>query len=240
MTIHLFIPCYVDHYAPHIAHSLCDLLDALKISWHYPKAQTCCGQFAFNAGDWPTARRLMRHFFTVFHDADLILCPSASCVLTIRHHYPQLIDHAADATLLRRLQPRVHEFSEWLVSIPSLPIPLTFPQRVFLHQSCSARQLGILPHLKKLLGLVAGLQLAELPPTFSCCGFGGLFSIKKSDLAQTIGSHYLTAVLQTGAAALVSPDVGCLLHLQRLLAPLRLKLPMYYLAEILQLALHNR
>ena len=64
----------------------------LKVSWNYPTAQTCCGQFAFNAGDWPAARRLMRHFFKVFSGADAIVCPSASCVLTIRRHYPQLVE----------------------------------------------------------------------------------------------------------------------------------------------------
>ncbi len=67
MTVQLFIPCYIDQFSPHVAHSFCNLLDKLNISWNYPEAQTCCGQFAFNAGDWQSARRLMRHFFQVFN-----------------------------------------------------------------------------------------------------------------------------------------------------------------------------
>jgi L-lactate dehydrogenase complex protein LldE len=240
MTMQLFIPCYVDQYTPYVAHSLCSLLDNLNIPWNYPDTQTCCGQFAFNAGDWPAARRLMRHFFKVFDGAEIILCPSASCVLTIRHHYPQLIENASDAAHLQRLQPLVYEFTEWFSSLLPLPFPMTFPGRVFLHQSCSARQLGILPPLQKLLGLVADLQLAQISSAYSCCGFGGLFSLKRPDLSLAIGANYLKAILSTGATTLVSPDVGCLLHLQGMLRQTNLRVEMYHIAELIYQAAYNR
>jgi L-lactate dehydrogenase complex protein LldE len=236
MTVKLFIPCYVDHYSPQVAQALCDLLDKLNLPWTYPARQTCCGQFAFNAGDWPAARRLMRHFFKVFDGVDPIICPSASCVLTIRHHYPQLVETAADSAHLRRLQPLVLEFSEWLSSLLPLPFPLTLPGRVFLHQSCASRQIHILPHLKKLMRLVAELQPLEIPPSFACCGFGGLFSLKQPDLSWAIGANYLQAVLHTGATSLVSADVGCLLHLQGLLSHTGLKFPILHVAELIQQA----
>jgi L-lactate dehydrogenase complex protein LldE len=181
----------------------------------------------------------MRHFFRVFSGPDPIICPSASCVLTIRRHYPHLLENAADAAHLRRLQPLVFELSEWFLSLLPLPFPLTLSQRIFLHQSCSARQLGILPHLKKLLGLVANLQILEISSAYSCCGFGGLFSLKQPDLSQAIGSNYLKTVLNTGPDALVSPDVGCLLHLQGILRHTHLTLPMYHVAEIIHQATYN-
>lgn len=233
MTVQLFIPCYVDQFAPQVAYSLCNLLDKLNISWNYPARQTCCGQFAFNSGDWPGARRLMRHFFKVFHSDDLIISPSASCVLTIRHHYTQLVENPADAAHLRRLQPLVLEFSEWLTSLLPLPFPLAWPGQVFVHQSCAARQLGILPHLKHLLSLVDHLLPVEISSAYSCCGFGGLFSLKRPDLSQAIGSNYLAAILNTSPAALVSPDSGCLLHLQGIGNTRGLSLPMYHLAEFI-------
>lgn len=238
MTVHLFIPCYVDHFTPRVAHNLCRLLDRLAIPWHYPSGQTCCGQFAFNAGDWPAARGLMRHFFQVFGDAQVIICPSASCLLTIREQYPRLVETRADADQLQRLLPRLFEFSEWLSLRLPLPFPLHFPGPVFLHQSCSARQLGILPHLEALLNLVAGLHLLKISPAYACCGFGGLFSVKRPDLAQAIGINYLQAVLATGAGALVSPDVGCLLHLQGLLRAQGLSLPAYHVVELIHRSLN--
>jgi L-lactate dehydrogenase complex protein LldE len=233
MAVQLFIPCYVDQFAPQVAQALADLLTNLNISWCYPAAQTCCGQFAFNAGDWPTARRLMRHFFQVFTDDDIIICPSASCVHTIRHLYPQLIETSTDAAHLQRLQSLVFDFTEWIISLLPLPFPLAWSGRIFLHQSCAARQLAILPHCRHLLNLIDHLQPLEISPTYSCCGFGGLFSLKCPDLSQAIGSNYLTAVLSTNPTALVSPDVGCLLHLQAMLPATRQTLPMYHVVELI-------
>ncbi len=240
MTVQLFIPCYVDQFAPHVAHTLCNLLDKLNVSWVYPADQTCCGQFAFNAGDWHSARQLMRNFFKVFDGDDIIICPSASCVLTVRRLYPQLVETASDAVQLGRLQPLVLEFTEWFSSLLPLPFPMHFPGKVFLHQSCAARKLGILEQLKQLLVLVSNLQLQEISSTYSCCGFGGLFSLKRPDLAQAIGSNYLKAVQGTDAEAIVSPDVGCLLHLQGILRAKGLNYPVYYVAELIFQALQCR
>jgi L-lactate dehydrogenase complex protein LldE len=90
------------------------------------------------------------------------------------------------------------------------------------------------------LGLIADLQLMEISSAYSCCGFGGLFSLKRSDLSQAIGSNYLKAMLSTGAATLISPDVGCLLHLQGMLRQTNLHVPMYHIAELIQQAAYNR
>ena len=106
----------------------------------------------------------MRHFFQVFNTIEPIICPSASCVLTIRRHYPLLVETPGDAANLRRLQPMVFEFTEWLSKLLPLPFPLTWPGRIFLHNSCSAKQLNILPNLKHFLGFIQHLQFTELTP----------------------------------------------------------------------------
>ncbi len=238
MTVQLFIPCYMDQFSPQIATSLCELLDRLNIPWNYPPDQTCCGQFAFNAGEWPSTRGLMRHFFQVFNNDDPIVCPSASCVLTIRRHYPRLVETPADAANLKRLQPLVFEFTEWLFKLLPLPFPLSWPGTIFLHHSCSARQLGLLPKLKHFFSLIDGLQVIHTASDYSCCGFGGLFSLKCPDLARAIGSKYLQVVLRSDATAMVSSDSSCLSHLQNSLA--NDSLPMYHLVEFIQAALQDR
>ena len=88
--IKLFIPCFVDQCAPQVAGAVTQILARLGAAWEYPQDQTCCGQFAWTAGDPATARRLMRHFLRVFAGAEIILCPSASCTYLVRHCYPQL------------------------------------------------------------------------------------------------------------------------------------------------------
>jgi L-lactate dehydrogenase complex protein LldE len=175
----------------------------------------------------------MQHFFQVFSGDDIIICPSASCVLTIRHHYPKLVESSTDTANLQRLQPLVFDFTEWLFSQLPLPVSLIWPGRVFLHHSCAARQLGILTKLQHLLSLVGNLQIAEISPAYSCCGFGGLFSLKRPNLSQAIGSNYLKTMFSTNPTAFVSPDVGCLLHLQGILRATGQTFPMYHTAELI-------
>ncbi|OPX20358.1 MAG: hypothetical protein BZ151_04325 [Desulfobacca sp. 4484_104] len=233
MTVQLFIPCYLDQCAPALAQALTDSLNQFGIAWNYPPAQTCCGQFAYNAGEWPAARKLMRHFLQVFGAAETVLCPSASCVLTVRHHYNQLVANVREATLLARLQSRLWEWSEWLARQKPLPWPLTFSGTLVLHHSCAARQLGLLDHLPALLGQVTGLTIRQVSPYYSCCGFGGLFSVKCPELSQAIGESYLQAVLDTGAEGLLSQDLSCLMHLAGIIRARHWPLKIYHLAEIL-------
>lgn len=233
MNLKLFIPCYMDQCAPAIAQAVADTLNALAIPWEYPRDQTCCGQFAYNIGEWNAARTLMQHFLQVFGEAETILCPSASCVLMVRYHYPQLAAPRAATNRPAPVPPRIFEWSEWLVTHTPLPWPLTFPATLVLHHSCAARQLGLLDHLRQLLAAVAGLKLVEVSDYFSCCGFGGLFSLKCPELSQAMGEAYLQAVLDTGAEGLVSTDLSCLLHLHGIIQARHWPLQVYHLAEIL-------
>lgn len=229
----LFLPCYVEQFAPQVAVALTRLLDHWGVAWHYPAAQTCCGQFAFNAGSWGAARRLRRHFLEVFAAADLILCPGASCVLTVRQHYRKLDGTKGEHELWSRVKGRLVEFSEWLAARGPQGLRWRFPQRVLWQQSCSARRLGILAQMREILGWIEGLQWQTVPESYACCGFGGLFAVKQPRLSQALGQAYLEAAAATGATALVSNDLSCLLHLQGLLAGRGRSWPIWHLVELL-------
>jgi len=235
-AVRLFIPCYVDQLAPAVGQAVLGLLKRLEMTWSYPTAQTCCGQFAYNAGDWSGARGLMRHFLRVFAGPGTILCPGPACVRMVRRHYPFLAQTPDEAAGVDRLAAQLFDLTEILSARLPLPFPLTWPRRVFLHQSCAARELGLLPILERLLTGVSGLELCTLPPAYACCGFGGLFAVKQPELSQAIGWRYLQAVLATGAQVLVSPDVGCLLHLGGIVRAHNLPLIMLHLAQFLEAA----
>jgi L-lactate dehydrogenase complex protein LldE len=63
------------------------------------------------------------------------------------------------------------------------------------------------------LNAVEGLQLCELKDPEVCCGFGGLFSIKYSEISERMADDKIADIRSTGAELLVGPDLGCLLHL---------------------------
>ncbi|MGA9756520.1 MAG: (Fe-S)-binding protein [Desulfobaccales bacterium] len=233
MGLKLFIPCFLDQCAPNVASAVAGLLTRLGIAWEYPQDQTCCGQFAWTAGDVATARRLMRHFLRVFVGAETILCPSASCAYLVRHCYPQLAEDPRERRAVEALAARVLELGEWLNGLGPLPWTPRYKGSLVLHQSCKARQLGVLPQAREVLSRVEGLELLTISPYYTCCGFGGTFSFQHPDLSRDIGEAYLAAVRAAGAGGLVSLDYSCLLHLRGLGVPLARDLKFFHLAEIL-------
>jgi L-lactate dehydrogenase complex protein LldE len=233
VALKLFIPCFIDQFAPAVGQAVVQLLERLGVAWTYPATQTCCGQFAYTVGDQATARRLMRHFLRVFAGEETILCPSASCSQMVRGHYPELARDPRERLEIEAAAGRVRELSEWLGEQGFLPWRPQFSGPLVLHRSCKARQLGVLSTAARVLSQVAGLKLLEVSPYYSCCGFGGVFSLQHPSLSQDIGAAYLEAVRATGALGLVSLDASCLLHLQNIAQARALDLTFFHLAEIL-------
>jgi L-lactate dehydrogenase complex protein LldE len=232
MSVNLFIPCFIDQLAPEIGGALAKLLTRLGVPWDYPRDQTCCGQFAWTVGDMATARRLMRHFLRVFAEAEVIVCPSASCALMVRHNFLKLAEGLKERRQTEDMAARTWELSEWLAAQGPLPWTPDFSGALVLHHSCKARQLGALAGASRLLAQVRGLTVKEVSSNYACCGFGGAFKYQHPDIARTIGEAYLEAVQETGASGIVSLDYSCLMHLRSVAAARNLNLSFYHLAEL--------
>ena len=89
-----------------------------------------------------------------------------------------------------------------------------FDGAVTYHDSCSGlRELGIREQPRRLLAAVGGLTLTEMAEADVCCGFGGLFCVKYSDISNSIVSTKAAAVAKTGAGTLLAGDMGCLMNM---------------------------
>jgi L-lactate dehydrogenase complex protein LldE len=84
-----------------------------------------------------------------------------------------------------------------------------------------------------LLEAVEGIDLVELPDAESCCGFGGTFALKNSDVSTAMLSDKMSHVLETGAEACSAGDASCLMHIGGGLSRLRAGVRTVHLAEIL-------
>ena len=94
------------------------LLERLGHTVEFPMEQTCCGQMHYNTGYQREALPLVRRFVEVFGDAEVVVCPSASCVGMVREIYPHAAELAGDSELARAvvaIVPKVFELSEFLV-----------------------------------------------------------------------------------------------------------------------------
>ena len=78
----LFVTCLVDLYRPAVGFAAMQLLEQAGCLVEMPRAQTCCGQPAYNSGDRATARDLaegisMRSAATIMSSCRLV--PAAAC-----------------------------------------------------------------------------------------------------------------------------------------------------------------
>lgn len=226
----LFVTCLVDLFEPHTGHAAVEVLNRHGWQVEVPGDQTCCGQFAYNAGHLQEARAMAQHFVEVFEssDADALIGLSGSCTAMVIHEYPDLFrragqsrgesseDSEAWALRAQAVGERLVEFGEWLHHEESLPLPAVKPETVAVHHGCHMRRiLGSTEETDNVLRSY-GAQLAEYPDAEQCCGFGGTYSMTEPVVSTKLADAKRTALSQAkaaGASCLVSGDWGCLLHL---------------------------
>ena len=217
MRVGLFVTCLVDLMRPRIGFAALKLLEAAGCEVVVPRAQTCCGQPAYNSGDRASARALAAKLLDEFEGVDYVVVPSGSCGGMIRTHYPDLFREAPqERDRLRLLCDRTYELTDFLVNIAKLEtLPATFSGTVTYHDSCAGlRELGVKSQPRALLARLPGLTLIEMEEAETCCGFGGTFALKFGEISTHIADRKCANIAASGADAVVLGDLGCMLNIE--------------------------
>ena len=232
----LFVTCLVDLFRPSVGFAAVKLLEASGCTVEVPRAQTCCGQPAYNSGDRADARAIALQVIEAFAGYDYVVAPSGSCAAMLKEHYPALFrDDPTLAVKADAFAERVHELVSFLTDVRGLEaVTARFDGRVTYHDACSGlRELGIKAQPRTLLDSVGGLELAEHEDAEVCCGFGGTFCVKYPEISNTMVTSKAEAVEKSGAETLLAGDLGCLMNLagklQRRGAAIRVR----HVAEVL-------
>ena len=236
IRVSLFVTCIVDQLFPKVGMAMADVLERAGCEVDFPADQTCCGQPAFNSGYRSEARQVARHFLRVFENAEYVVVPSGSCTSMISHHFADLF-HKDAATLaaVRRMEPKVWEFSRFLLEVAGVDdVGARFEDVVTYHDSCHAlRELGVKEGPRRLLSKVRGIELREMDTAEECCGFGGTFSVKFADVSGGMARTKIDSILRTGARTVVSIDSSCLMQIQGALSRAGSPVRTIHLAEVL-------
>jgi len=238
MRIALFATCLVDTLFPDVAKATVRLLRRLGHDVEFPLRQTCCGQMHINTGYQRESLPLIHNYVETFEPYDAVVAPSGSCAGSVRHQHAMVARRAGDDDLATRAEAvaaRTYELSELLVDVLGLEdVGAAYPHRVTYHPTChSLRILRVGDKPLRLLRNVRGLDLVALPDADVCCGFGGTFAIKNSDVSTAMLSDKMSNVLQTRAEVCTAGDSSCLMHIGGGLSRLRCGVRTVHLAEIL-------
>jgi len=216
MRVALFVTCLVDLFRPTIGFAAVKLLEAAGCTVEVPRAQTCCGQPAYNSGDRADAKAIALQVLDTFEGYDHVVAPSGSCAGMLRVHYPELF--ADDPVVLPRAQQlatRSWELISFLVDVCGMRgVSARWDRAVTYHDACSGlRELGVKDQPRRLLASVGGLTLTELAGAETCCGFGGTFCVKYPDISDKMVGDKEAHIVATDAEAVLAGDLGCLLNI---------------------------
>src|SRR5947199_9784555 len=110
VRVGLLVTCLVDLFRPSVGFAAVALLEAAGCTVEVPRAQTCCGQPAYNSGDRADAKAIARQVIAAFAGYDYIVAPSGSCAGMLRVHYPELFaDEPAALAQAQELAARTWE-----------------------------------------------------------------------------------------------------------------------------------
>lgn len=232
----LFVTCLVDLFRPTVGFAAISLIERAGCTVEVPAAQTCCGQPAYNSGDRKDSRAIAENTIRAFEEFDYVVAPSGSCAGMLKKHYPGLF--AGDAKWeerARAFSAKVHELVSFLADEMGMTaVEAELAANATYHDSCSGlRELGIRAQPRQLLSTVRGLKLNELPEADSCCGFGGTFCVKYSEISNAIVEKKARNIEATGADLLLAGDLGCLMNMAGKLKRDGSKVETRHVAEVL-------
>lgn len=238
MRASLFITCLSDIFYPGVGKSMVKVLEENGVELDFPEGQTCCGQPAYNSGYRSEARHAAEQMIRVFDGSEYVVTPSGSCAAMIRHYYPQMFEDDPDLKKMAiQLADKTYEFSEFMIKVLKVQqdqIRAELPGTATYHHSCHMmRGIGVKDEPLQLLGMVRGLTLKEIPYAEDCCGFGGTFSVKMSNISEAMVDEKVNHIVETGAEYLIGSDLGCLMNISGRLRRLGHEIKVMHVAQVL-------
>lgn len=236
--VQLMATCLCDAFYADVAQATVEVLEHAGCEVEFPEGQTCCGQPAFNGGDWPASRKVVRHTLAVFTGDKPVIVPSGSCAAMMFHGAPLEFESEPDLDQVNGMARRTWELVDFLVNglgVTSWPGKLN--GRIALHHSCHTRGTKTGAAMEQLLGSIKGVELVAVSEPEQCCGFGGTFSVTFPHISKSMGDLKIANMVKTRPDLIVSGDMSCLMHQQGLAEKEGVDYPVKHVAQVLRDAL---
>ncbi len=226
----LFIGCAADAFFPQTTLATARVLQRNGCEVWIPRDQVCCGALHYHAGLVEPARRFAnanRYAFapkSEFEDVDAIITNAGGCGPVLKEYGHLLKERPPTWTSVwasaggAEFASKVRDISEFLVELG--PVTPQFPLKIkaTYHDACGlshAQKIRQPP--RQLLQMIPGLELVPLPESEHCCGAAGSYNLTQPEMSEQLGLRKARNILDTGAQAVFTGNVGCLLQIARYL-----------------------
>ena len=210
--------CLCDAFYDDTAKATVEILEHLGVTVEFPENQTCCGQPAFNSGDWNSSRKIALHTAKVFAGELPVIVPSGSCAAVHFHGNPLQFEKCPDP-LIDSLAHRTWEVIDFIVNglgVKTWNGRFDKPTRIAFHRSCHLRGSNTADAVHTLLRSIENAEVIPFGQSEQCCGFGGTFSVTFPHISAQMGLLKLDHILEQSPDILASADMSCLMHINGL------------------------
>jgi glycolate oxidase iron-sulfur subunit len=212
----LFLGCVADAMFPETNAATARVLRQNGCEVVVPRGQVCCGAIHYHSGAEEPALDLARRNLKAFDPGqlDAIIVNAAGCGAMFKD-YAHLLPPAKHAAA-SRFVAKVRDISEFLVALGPVAPQHPLPMKVTYHDACHlchGQQIRAQP--RQLLGLIPGLELVPLEESEICCGAAGTYNLTQPEMSERLGHRKMDHIAATGAAMVVTGNVGCILQITR-------------------------
>jgi glycolate oxidase iron-sulfur subunit len=216
----LLIGCAADAFFPQTTLATVKVLRRNGCEVWVPRAQVCCGALHYHAGLVGRAQQFAAANCAAFakgleEGLDAIITNAGGCGPVLKE-YGHVLEGTPHAEAGAKFQAKVRDVHEFLAALgpvkPTHPLPI----RATYHDACGlSHAQNIRQAPRELLGLIPGMELVPLGESEMCCGAAGSYNITQPEMAHAVGERKAQNILQTGARAVFTGNVGCLLQIAR-------------------------
>lgn len=224
--------------APDINASAVRVLSRNGIEVVVPAAQGCCGALSWHTGQGDAAAAFARRLIaSIPDDVDCFVTTAAGCGSAIKE-YPLLLAGTDAEMAASELAARTMDISVYLSRLELAPVPpLRSPKRVAYQDACHlAHAQRVRSEPRQLLNQIPGLEVAELDDPDTCCGSAGTYNIEQPEIARKLGYRKAQAVVDSGASAVVSGNIGCLVQIEKSLRGMTDRVAVLHTVQVLDRA----
>lgn len=216
MKVNFFVTCLGDTVKADVAKKTVQLLEQLECEVIFPERQGCCGQPALNSGYIEKSKPAMKSMIEAFEINDYpIVTPAGSCAASVKKYPYYLEDEPEWAARAQKVADRLFELTQFVVRQLGVEnVGARLKGKGVYHPSCSLiRKLGVREEPLILLNNVEGLELLPIDNQETCCGFGGTFSVKMSEISGEMVTEKVQHISAVKPDFLIGADISCLLNI---------------------------